>query len=568
MLRLAFFAVLLAGALGSSDYTNRVFKESCDGLSAEVDSGKLCGLIKEYKNTTFGTFRGVPYAKPPLAELRFKELQKAEAWEDYLDASVEGSICPQRIILFGPLMAPRSIGEDCINANIHVPLENGALPTKNKLPIIVWVHGGGFTVGSGDSDAYGPEYLMSRGVILITFNYRLGALGFLTLNTPSVPGNNGLRDILTLLRWVQENGAKFGGDVDDVTIFGQSAGASAAHMLLLSPQTQDGKLFQKAILQSGSAVRSFFNYQPAYTATVAQTFLTLMGINSTDPEEIHKQLIEADVEQYMEVSSVMQDATGLPPFGPVIESTHEGVNIVIDKDPEELIEMGRGQNIPMLLGFTEDECFTFRGRIVEVNLTTKFDANSDLALPPALATSPLKDELSPRMKERYVSGENITLDEFQNLCSEAYFKYGVIYTAQRREQLGGAESFLYQFAYRGEHRLLDVLGYKLKKTCHFEDVTYVFQQHTNVSISEDVFEGSVDRDMQNWLVDIVINFVKKSDPAGSVVNWPPISRFLFRYQDIVENKYKTASLLTDTKTKDLVDFLTKLYNDGAATQRG
>uniref|UniRef100_A0A1L8D6I3 Carboxylic ester hydrolase n=1 Tax=Plutella xylostella TaxID=51655 RepID=A0A1L8D6I3_PLUXY len=557
--------ILFIAGSSASDYSNREFKKTCDnGLPVKTNSGLVCGEVRQYKNTTFGSFRGVPYARPPLGELRYKKPRKAKSWDDYLDASSEGSICPQSIIIYGPLMEPKGIGEDCLNANVYVPLAGGKIPRKKRLPILVYIHGGGFAVGSGDSDIHGPEYFLTRDVVVVTFNYRLGALGFLSLNTSSVPGNNGLRDQLYLLRWVQKNGKRFGGDINDVTIFGQSAGAACVHLLTLSPLTQDRSLFQKAILMSGSAVRSFYNYEPEVAATVATSFLTLMGINATDPDAIYQQLLAADTSQYIEATRQIQEQTGLPPFAPVVESIHEGVTRVIDMDPDQLIAAGRGQQIPLLISFTELECGSLKARINETDLPGKLDANSDLALPSVLQTAANKAELAVVVKDRYFAGPNATLDEFVNFCSDSLFKYPAIYTAQRRAQLGGAESFLYQFAYRAENRILESLGFDIEEAGHIEDLTTVFKPNSNVSIPEEVFERSFDRVMQDWTVDILVNFIKNSAPAPSTLAWPPVSRFPFRYQDVVSDSYKLSSLQADASTNEMVQFYTELFNNATS----
>ncbi|CAG9565786.1 unnamed protein product [Danaus chrysippus] len=228
--------------------------EGC-AVRAQLPGGWLCGLRN---GTSHASFLGVPYAKQPLGQLRFKELQPLEPWEGLYDATSEGPICPQTDILYGALN-PGQMDEACIYANIHVPLhalpgnepantetefrtphETGLDEGQNSgLPILVMIHGGGFAFGSGGLGLHGPDYLMPKDVIVITFNYRLNVLGFLSLNTSYVPGNNGLRDMVTLLRWVQDNAYAFGGDPGKVTVVGQSAGATSAHLLTLSTAARD-----------------------------------------------------------------------------------------------------------------------------------------------------------------------------------------------------------------------------------------------------------------------------------------------------------------------------------------
>ncbi|KAG7297713.1 hypothetical protein JYU34_018430 [Plutella xylostella] len=548
-------ALLLAGA-SSLQYGGRL-QETCEGQAGGSTSGWLCGERNTYKDTIFASFRGVPYAKPPLGELRFKELQPAEKWEGFLDATAEGPICPQHTIVLNPLMEPRGIDEDCITANVHIPLAHRSGRIYGKMPIVVVIHGGVFGIGSGDPDILGPEYFMTRSVIVITFNYRLGALGFLSLNSTSVPGNAGLRDVLTLLEWVQDNGEYFGGDTRDVTLLGHSSGGSIAHLLALSPLTQDKGLFNKIVMMSSVGVRGFFNYNPEYAATAAQAFLTTMGINATDPEQIHQELIAAPISQYIEASRVLQDQNILPTFYPVIESVHEGVKRVIDMDPERQIEIGRGEKIPMLIGFAEYEFSILKPRLEELNITATLTAMPSVVVPPLLAFSPRVSEIIPIMQNRYFA-ENGTADEFARLLSEVNIVYPSIYVARRRAALGGAESFLYQFTYRGEHRVLDAIT-RVNETAHFEDLTYLFKQNSAAAVPEDQLDGSQDRVIQNWMLDLFTNYITKSDPAGSYVSWPAVTRFLFRYQEISAASYQVASVESNQELRELEEFYDALY---------
>ncbi|EFX78588.1 hypothetical protein DAPPUDRAFT_53255 [Daphnia pulex] len=194
-------------------------------------------------------FRGIPYAQPPVGELRFKDPIPVKPWAGVLNAIHEGSPCVQLdSILF------KMIGnEDCLVLNVYTP----AIVTSTdvvSLPVMVWIHGGGFTVGNGNSgsvsDLYGPGYILNRDVVLVTLNYRLGAFGFLSTEDTEAPGNNGLLDQSLALRWVSDNIRYFGGNPDSVTIFGQSAGGASVEFQMLSPHSKG--LFHKAIAQSGS----------------------------------------------------------------------------------------------------------------------------------------------------------------------------------------------------------------------------------------------------------------------------------------------------------------------------
>lgn len=209
----------------------------------ESAQGPVCGLDEG----TMLAFRGIPYAQPPLGDLRFAPTEPlADVRADTLECKSFGNVCPQ---LAGGLLVGE---EDCLTLNIFTPKDAGA--DAFGYPVMVWIHGGAYIQGSGSSGAYDLPDLVERGVIVVTFNYRLGALGFLPHPALTAEqgqsGNYGLMDQQEALRWVQANIAQFGGDPNNVTIFGESAGGHSVMTHLAAPDAD--ALFQKAIVQSGS----------------------------------------------------------------------------------------------------------------------------------------------------------------------------------------------------------------------------------------------------------------------------------------------------------------------------
>ncbi|CAK1583915.1 unnamed protein product [Parnassius mnemosyne] len=556
---------------------------TCD-VRTRIESGWICGLRRwAENNTVYASFRGVPYAKQPLGELRFKELQPVEPW-DYLDASEEGPICPQQDVFYGKLMTSQKMDEACIYANIHVPIE--ALPATTQrrpsrdlqppyetglsdeeeerhpgLPILVFVHGGGFAFGSGDSDLHGPEYLVSKGLIVITFNYRLNALGFLSLNTSSIPGNNGLRDIVTLLRWVQTNARAFGGDPEQVTLAGQSAGASAAHLVSLSPAAEG--LFKRLILMSGTAIPTFYTTSPAYAKFIANMFLSQLSINTTEPEEAHRQLIQIPIEKIMNANSLLIDQMGLTTFLPVVENHFPGVTTIIDEDPEILMAQGRGKDTPMLVGFTTAECESFRPRFEQIDILTRLNENPLLMISPnVIFNTPTSDllNIAKRVEQRYFNGLP-SMDKYIKCCSDTYYIYPAFKLAQRRVAMDGAPVFLYQFSYEGEFNVIkEANGIKYKGVGHVEDLTYVFRVNSMLG-SHISFPPSNDDDMmKGWMTKIVRNFVSCSKPTCNRHQgpWLPVDKEL-RYQDIVRTSYYWSTYPNQSQ-HEMMQFFDSIYN--------
>lgn len=198
--------------------------------------------------TDYGTkYLGIPYAEPPVGELRWKAPQAVELPENF-DATTAGPGCPQAPSAFG---LP-SVSEDCLYLNVYRPEPKKGIFGHIKKPVMVWIHGGAFTYGEGHT--YDPEKLVEEGVVVVTVNYRLGALGFMAHPALSAEGgasgNYGLMDQQAALQWVQENIESFGGDPDRVTIFGESAGGLSVHAQIASPKAAG--LFSGAIVQSGA----------------------------------------------------------------------------------------------------------------------------------------------------------------------------------------------------------------------------------------------------------------------------------------------------------------------------
>ena len=206
--------------------------------------GAITGQVSMVGEVPLESYLGVPYAAPPLGALRFLPPFPAPAWPGgALAALLAAPACPQLAWRGGGVVGE----EDCLALNIFTP--TGA----EGLAVMVWVHGGAFIKGSSSDGHYGPELLVAEGVLLVTINYRLGALGWLTTLEQEAPGNLGLRDMALALAWVRDNIGEFGGDPGRVTVFGQSAGSMAISALLT--MEEEAAPFHRAILQSGTLAR-------------------------------------------------------------------------------------------------------------------------------------------------------------------------------------------------------------------------------------------------------------------------------------------------------------------------
>ena len=214
----------------------------------QLDAGLVEGAAA--KDPSVRVFRGIPYAAPPVGELRWKPPQPVAPWEGVYKAVEFSDVCPQGPGLAALLGEPLpTLNEDCLYLNVWTPTASA----EAKLPVMVWIHGGGLTLGWGHQRGYDGTNFAKQGVVLVSVNYRLGALGFLahpllSAESGGKSGNYGLLDQVAALEWVRRNIAAFGGDPGNVTIFGESAGGTSVHALLASPRTKG--LFHRAIAQS------------------------------------------------------------------------------------------------------------------------------------------------------------------------------------------------------------------------------------------------------------------------------------------------------------------------------
>jgi len=316
------------------------------------------GRVQGEESGGIHVFKGIPYARPPVGELRFRPPQPDEPWQGVREATAFGSIAMQNPSplesLFGAAPKP-AMGEDCLHLNVWTPGLDGA-----RRPVMVWIHGGAFVTGSGSTPWYDGTTFATRGdVVLVTINYRLGAFGFLHLadaagDSFAGSGNAGILDQAAALAWVRDNIAAFGGDPANVTIFGESAGAMSVGTLLGLPAATG--LFRRAALQSGAAS----TVQTRERANeVAAAMLEALGIPAEDAERIRDVPAEELLAAQAKVSLAMAGAGGLP-FQPV----HDGD--ALPRRPLDAVAEGSAAGISVLAGTTQDEARLF----------TSFDPNA------------------------------------------------------------------------------------------------------------------------------------------------------------------------------------------------
>jgi para-nitrobenzyl esterase len=322
--------------------------------TVKVDGGDVQGVVADGVES----FKGIPFAAPPMGEFRWRPPQPVVPWTGVRQAAEFGADCMQG--RFGPppapgAPAPRVPSEDCLFLNVWRP----AGGTARRLPVMVWIYGGGFVGGSGASPFTSGTHFAKQGVVLVSLNYRVGRFGFfafpaLSRERPGEPkGNYAYMDQIAALQWVKRNIAAFGGDPGNVTIFGFSAGGVSVHSLLASPMARG--LFHKAIAESGGSRDSVLtarplredNVDPNYplsAETIGATFAKSMGIEGTDPAALAS-LRALSAEQVLRGAQ----APAGPPM-PQVETTPVLDGRLITETAETAYKARRQPRVPLLLG--------------------------------------------------------------------------------------------------------------------------------------------------------------------------------------------------------------------------
>lgn len=323
---------------------------SDDPLVAATTAGAVRGAHEG--STT--RWLGIPYAAAPLGPLRFRAPQPAVSWEGIREANKFGPVAPQQANKLIPIPAGIEMSEDCLSLNIWAP---AGASSDNPKPVMLWVHGGAYFIGFSAQPVYNGAELAANGdVVVVTINYRLGALGWLDFRpyeTDEHPFevNLGLKDVVAALHWVRENIANFGGDPNSVTLFGESAGAAIVTTLMTTPHTEG--LFHRAIAESTPATSV---YTEKHSEPVSEAFLKLAGINKKDAARQLRDIPASDLASHTMalLDHVAVNTPGTVAFAPLIDGD------LIAEFPLDVFRAGRQHKIPLIVGSNRDEAALFK----------------------------------------------------------------------------------------------------------------------------------------------------------------------------------------------------------------
>ncbi|XP_028159534.1 juvenile hormone esterase-like [Ostrinia furnacalis] len=473
--------------------------------------GKVEGCLAA--NGLYYEYLGIRYGIP----VRFREPEEPPTHTDVYKADNRAVLCPQ-FPCNDPLAVP-SDNEDCLVLNIFSPSNL----LNSSLPVMVFLHGGGFGVGSGSPSFYGPQYLVSHGICVVTLNYRLNAYGFLNLGIQEAPGNAGLKDIRAALRWIRDNIASFGGDPDNVTVFGQGSGGIAALYLTLSESTKG--LFHRVISESGTmfSPHSF----DGYPLTTASQVAKALGVNTVDPEELLNVYSEASILKVEEAISKQMNPKTV--FLPSVEEEFEDEEPFLTDTPYNIIKNKEFHAVPIIIGLNTVEGLT---STLDYNtVTSQMDRikNEDFScLDQRSLNIPKeeKEEFRKTLKDTYfasIDSDETVIGGIINLNSDFSF-VGPMSLFTEMYANSSTPVYQYIFNYIGNRNLGRLLtNSSLLATANQDELFYIFElERLPLPMDEE------DARMVTFMTMMWTNFAKFGSPTPEPGNgeWLPYPHHL------------------------------------------
>ncbi|MCP4750815.1 MAG: carboxylesterase family protein [Proteobacteria bacterium] len=509
----------------------------------ETGSGLVSGLLEGSENAV-RAYKGIPYAAAPVGELRWKP-PRPVSWEGVRECREFGPACHQPPVLERMYNEPLGpVSEDCLFLNVWTPADTG----QGRLPVMVWIHGGGFYLGSAIDSLTSGEALADQGAAVVSINYRLGIFGFFAhpqLSGESehkASGNYGLLDQIFALQWIKDNISAFGGNPDCVTIFGESAGAASVALLMVSPPARG--LFHRAITQSGSAYASFSHLRETlYGLEPAEN----QGIRIVNDFGIGKDQDPIATLRSMEAEELSQRSK------PVLRGFIQGSgnvytpvvdNRVIPDDPGELFENGRINQVPLMSGTNADEMTLF---LVGLEITDE-ETYDKMLRQFFLGHSEAVKGLYPVENGDRIGAMNKILTDARMTAPTR--------SMVRAVSRNGEKSFLYYFTRSRPTRMGERLG-----AYHAAEIVYVFNQLHRQSAKS---YNETDLDLARTMSRCWCQFAATGDPNGQdLPRWPSYDETSARHLELGDTVTTGSNL--NAKACDLFEGITTRNRAGRTT---
>ena len=471
-------ALAIAGLAGGTTTAARA-----DAITVKTQQGKVQG--KTINDGKVKAFLGMPYAAAPVGDLRWKAPQPPAKWKGVRDAGKFGAHCAQGRVFDDMVFQDAGPSEDCLFLNVYAPAD---FSPKSNLPVMFWIHGGGYTGGASSEPRHNGDFLPLKGVVLVTINYRLGVFGFLATSDLAregngVAGNYAMLDMAAALQWVKQNIQKFGGDPDNVTIFGESAGSFAVSTLMASPITKG--LFQKAIGESGGA---FSDVLPtdALDVRLKKDDQWVAGLGVTSLADLRALSTDKIL------AAAKSQKGGFPP---------DLDGRFLTEPVPETYTAGKQAHVPLLAGWNRDEgSFLANGMTAE-----KWKG---------MAADLFKDRAGEFLTLYPGDTDEQAIDSAGAYGSDAFIAFGTWKWLEAHRKTGASPVYRYHF----ELRALPSKYHPGTFAFHSDDIEYVFG-------TLDTRPGETvrpeDRQLSDEMMSYWTNFAKTGDPNGTgLPTWP------------------------------------------------
>jgi para-nitrobenzyl esterase len=454
-----------------------------DPLKVKTEQGKIQG--KTINNGKVNAFLGLPYAAPPVGDLRWKAPEPPAKWKGTRDATKFGAHCAQGRVFDDMIFQDSGPSEDCLYLNIYAPAD---AKDQSKLPVMFWIHGGGYSGGASSEPRHNGDFLPLKGVVLVTINYRLGVFGFLVTDelakeANGAAGNYGLLDMVAALHWVNANIKNFGGDPGNVTIFGESAGSFAVSTLMASPLAQG--LFQKAIGESGAAF-------PGGLALGGDTVAERAKADGAWMESIGAKSLK-DL-RAMSTDQLLEAAKKKTPggFPPVVDGR------LLTEPVPDTYAAGKQAHVPLLAGWNADE-------------------GSFLAMRGMTATHGLFKERSAAFLKFYpADSDTVALRSAIDYGSDNFIALGTWKWLEAQNKTGQSPVFRYHFELAATPSKYHPGTFAF----HSDDIEYVFG---TLDTRPGWTVRPEDRKLSDEMMSYWTNFARSGDPNGpGLPMWPKL----------------------------------------------
>ncbi|TRY76508.1 hypothetical protein TCAL_11403 [Tigriopus californicus] len=529
----------------------------------ETTLGRIQGKVsKTLEDKEYLSFLGIPYAEAPVGHLRFKRPQPAKPWNGIFDGREEGPVCLQI-----PSFSEAGVvgDENCLSLSIFTP---NLMADQAAKPVIVWIHGGRFLVGSASTNMYGPDYLIDQDVVVVNIQYRLGVFGFLSTEDEVAPGNYGLHDQTMALQWIRDNIRQFGGDPNQVTVMGHSAGGASSHSHLISPRSKG--LFKNIIALSGTSNMGWasrFTFHDKVAVRQAKLFdcptepsqALVDCLRKVDAKELAASISDLHVFFKRTLAKIP-----LTPYTSRFDPESDSPFFPVD--PREALRTGQyDRSVPLLVGTTSQEgswymstwySKIFAQRLKEIDILNQeelvnFVAGEDLLRP---------GDWSKIVKHYFRNGKIADPSNRiagSNFFSDITFNYETLHAAHLHTRSSDSPVYLYRFDYIGGWGYVSLFNETAQSfggVAHLDDIRYLMRLPWAAPLST-----AEDKDMSKRFAGFMANFAKYGNPSSKTETWEPYVKGSGQYYKIASPD--SSGMVRDIPfPKDRMNFIKIIYD--------